>query len=580
MEWEEDDAGLRCSSSTPFSTRVKTKISKRKKTSMIHDEGDDRKKSLVTGGRKGKEKLIKDEGICSKGNKVDISIDVFVFEFERCELKNKGVDLPALEVVALTFEVVAPELAESTGSPSLKTIDQDAPFASNSQTSPEIQSTVISDDVKKENHDLNVHMNNNPFFGIPTLENNYESSSLDVIPTVVHIAAPNSKHVTTWTEDHPLDNIIDELGPVSIILQFHEQVFFCYYDAFLTSIEPNTYKDALTQSCWIKAMQEELNEYEHLENKARLVAHGYRQEEGIDFAKSFAPVARLDAIRIFLSFAAHMNMIVYQMDVKKAFLNGNMREEVYVSPSDEFVDQDNLKYVYKLKKALYGLKQASRAWYDLLSKFLLSQKFSKGTMDPTLFIRRQGKDILLPEPKDLPRDIPLDSVEVVRYDEKMSKSSIYTDQQGTVVIATVFEELTKILSSIFVDYLYHKPAGVDYTIKVGISSLLKCTFAIRQVTYVDVPDALVEYLQIGEKTSRSSLNTLLHVSWTYMERGIWKGLLIPMGDHGLDSLILLEAVASQDLRLNHAFIGVFRANNNVNVICQSPIFNDSKTRKH
>nr|GEU88355.1 hypothetical protein [Tanacetum cinerariifolium] len=74
MEWEEDDAGSRCSSSTPFSTRVKTKISKRKKTSVIHDKGDDRNKSLVTGGRKGKEKVIEDEGICRKGNKVDVSI--------------------------------------------------------------------------------------------------------------------------------------------------------------------------------------------------------------------------------------------------------------------------------------------------------------------------------------------------------------------------------------------------------------------------------------------------------------------------------------------------------------------------
>ncbi|GJV62545.1 retrovirus-related pol polyprotein from transposon TNT 1-94 [Tanacetum coccineum] len=90
-----------------------------------------------------------------------------------------------------------------------------------------------------------------------------------------------------------------------------------------------------------------------------------------------------------------MNMAVYQMDVKTTFLNGILREEVYVSQSDGFVDQENLNHVYKLKKALYGLKQAPRAWYDLLSKFLLSMEFSKRTVDPTLFIRRQGKDILL-----------------------------------------------------------------------------------------------------------------------------------------------------------------------------------------
>ncbi|GJS88076.1 retrovirus-related pol polyprotein from transposon TNT 1-94 [Tanacetum coccineum] len=287
-----------------------------------------------------------------------------------------SVDHPAPKVIAPIVEAVAPEPAASIGSPSSTTVDQDAPSASNSQTIPETQSLVISNDTKY----------------------------------------------------HPLDNIIGELGrPGSTRLQLHEQALFCYYDAFLISVEPKNYKDALTQACWIEAMQEELNEFERLEvwelvprpdkvmvitlkwiykvkldelggilkNKARLVARGYRQEEGINFEESFAPVARLDAIRIFLAFAAHMNMIVYQMDVKTTFLNDIMYEEVYISQPDGFVDQDNLNHVYKLKKALYGLKQAPRAWYDLLSKFLLSQEFSKGTVDPTLFIRRQGKDILL-----------------------------------------------------------------------------------------------------------------------------------------------------------------------------------------
>ncbi|GKC59579.1 retrovirus-related pol polyprotein from transposon TNT 1-94 [Tanacetum coccineum] len=95
-----------------------------------------------------------------------------------------------------------------------------------------------------------------------------------------------------------------------------------------------------------------------------------------------------------------MNMIVYQIDVKMTFLNGILREAVYVSQPDGFVDQDNPNHVYKLKKDLYGLKQAPRTWYDLLSKFLLSQEFSKGTVDPTLFIRIQSKDILLAKPTE------------------------------------------------------------------------------------------------------------------------------------------------------------------------------------
>ncbi|GKF30791.1 retrovirus-related pol polyprotein from transposon TNT 1-94, partial [Tanacetum coccineum] len=203
-------------------------------------------------------------------------------------------------------------------------------------------------------------------------------------------------HVNKWTKDHPLDNIIGELEkPVSTILQLHEQDLFCYYYAFLTpELVPRPDKVTVITLKWIYNVKlDELGGI--LKNKAQLIVSGYRQEEGIDFEESFAPVARLDAIRIFLAFAAHMNMIVHQMDVKTAFLNGIMREEVYVSQPDGFVDKDNLNLMYKLKKALYGLKQAPRAWYDLLSKFLLSQEFSKGIVDPTLFIKRQAKHILL-----------------------------------------------------------------------------------------------------------------------------------------------------------------------------------------
>nr|GEX08248.1 retrovirus-related Pol polyprotein from transposon TNT 1-94 [Tanacetum cinerariifolium] len=237
------------------------------------------------------------------------------------------VDHPALKVIGPIAEVVAPEPAASTSSPSLTTIDQDAPLPSNSQTITKTQSSIIPGDVEDDNHDLDVaHINNDSFFGILIVE----------------------------TKDHPLENIIGELArPVSTRLQLHEQALFCYYDAFLTYVKPKTYKDALTQSCWIEAMHKELNEFERLEvwelvaqpdkvmvitlkwiykvkldelggilkNKARLVARGYRQEEGIDFEESFAPVARIESIRIFLAFVAHINIVVYQMDVKTAFLN-------------------------------------------------------------------------------------------------------------------------------------------------------------------------------------------------------------------------------------------------------------------
>ncbi|GJV33040.1 putative ribonuclease H-like domain-containing protein [Tanacetum coccineum] len=246
-------------------------------------------------------------------------------------------------------------------------------------------------------------MNNDPFFGIPIPKDvSKASSSSDVIPTIVHTAAPHSEHITKWTKDHPLDNIIGEIErPISTRLQLHEQALFSMQEELneferlkVWELVPCPDKLMVITLKWIyKVKLDELGGI--LKNKARLVAHGYRQEEGIDFEEFFDPVGRLDAIRIFLAYAAHMNMIIYQMDVKTTFLNGILRKEVYVSQLDGFGDKDNLNHVYKLKKALYGLKQAPHAWYDLLSKFLLSQKFFKGTLDPTLFLRRQGKDILL-----------------------------------------------------------------------------------------------------------------------------------------------------------------------------------------
>ncbi|GJT61683.1 retrovirus-related pol polyprotein from transposon TNT 1-94 [Tanacetum coccineum] len=122
---------------------------------------------------------------------------------------------------------------------------------------------------------------------------------------------------------------------------------------------------------------------------------GYRQEEGIDFEESFAPVARIEDIRIFLAYVAHKSFTVFQMDMKNAFLHGTLKEDVYVCQPEGFMDADHPSHVYKLKKALYGLKQAPRAWYDELSSFLLQNHFFKGTIDPTLFIRRFDDDILV-----------------------------------------------------------------------------------------------------------------------------------------------------------------------------------------
>ncbi|GJR48280.1 putative ribonuclease H-like domain-containing protein [Tanacetum coccineum] len=255
-----------------------------------------------------------------------------------------------------------------------------------------------------------------------------QSSSGDV-----SIAEPNqvtqpSDHLRKWSKDHPLDNIVGNPSrPVSTRKQLASDALWCCFHTELSKVKPKNFKMAVTEDSWFEAMQNEIHEFDRLKvwvlvpkpkgvmiialkwiykvkldeygdvlkNKARLVAKGYRQEEGIDFEESFAPVARIEAIRIFIANAATKNMIIYQMDVKTAFLNGDLQEEVFVSQPEGFEDPDNPTHVYRLKKALYGLKQAPRAWYDTLSKFLMANNFFKGAVDPTLFTRKSGKHILL-----------------------------------------------------------------------------------------------------------------------------------------------------------------------------------------
>nr|GEU57162.1 retrovirus-related Pol polyprotein from transposon TNT 1-94 [Tanacetum cinerariifolium] len=257
--------------------------------------------------------------------------------FDELLAPTPSVNPSAPEVIAPLAEVVPPEHPELTGSPSSTIVDQDAPSPSKSQTTPETQPPVIPHDVKEDNHDIEVaHIGNDPFFGMPIPEVASDQSS-----------STDSTHIKAMQED------LDEFK--------HLEVW---------ELVPRPDKVMVITLKWIyKVKLDELGGI--LKNKAHLVARGYHQEEGINFEESFAPVARLEAIRIFLTYVAHKNMVVCQMDVKTAFLNGNMREEVYVSQPDGFVHSDNPNHVYKLKKALYGLKQAPRAW---TTDFLKSQR--------------------------------------------------------------------------------------------------------------------------------------------------------------------------------------------------------------
>jgi hypothetical protein len=201
---------------------------------------------------------------------------------------------------------------------------------------------------------------------------------------------------------------------------------FCEHYSFVSSIAAYRVEDALRDSDWVLAMQEELNNFirnevwhlvprpnqnvvgtkwvyrnkqdEHdvvTRNKARLVAIGYSQVEGLDFGETYAPVARLESILILLAYATHHGYKLYQMDVKSSFLNGPIKEEIYVEQPPGIEDSEYPNHVYKLSKALDGLKQAPRAWYECLRDFLITNGFKVGKADPTLFTKTIAKDLFV-----------------------------------------------------------------------------------------------------------------------------------------------------------------------------------------
>ncbi|GKD55799.1 retrovirus-related pol polyprotein from transposon TNT 1-94 [Tanacetum coccineum] len=205
-----------------------------------------------------------------------------------------------------------------------------------------------------------------PFVNVfaPDLTSEASSSGEIMMPEPNQSTQPY-EHIRKWTDSHPLDNIIrNPSRPVSTRKQLATDALCHEFDRLdVWELVPPPNSAMIIALKWIYKVK--LDEYgDVLKNKARLVAKGFRQEEGLDFEESFAPVARLEAIRIFIANAASKNMTVYQMDIKTAFLNGELKEEVYVHQPEGFVDPERLHHVYRLRKALYGLKQAPRAWYD------------------------------------------------------------------------------------------------------------------------------------------------------------------------------------------------------------------------
>jgi hypothetical protein len=200
-----------------------------------------------------------------------------------------------------------------------------------------------------------------------------------------------------------------------------------YHVALLSMNEPKNFEESNQHDDWIRAMNEELDQIEKnntwelvprpedknvigskwvfknkmnekgqvVRNKARLVCKGYAQVEGRDFDENFAPVARLEAIRMFLAYSCHKNFKIYQVDVQSTFLNGDLEEEVYMEQPEGFSLTDNPNYVCKMKTTLYGLKQAPRTWYYRLNIFLQNKGFKKGIVDNNLYIKSEGDNLLI-----------------------------------------------------------------------------------------------------------------------------------------------------------------------------------------
>nr|GEY77990.1 uncharacterized mitochondrial protein AtMg00810-like [Tanacetum cinerariifolium] len=304
---------------------------------------------------------------------MNVSFDellAMAFEQSSSKLGLNSMTSGHITTVRTVLPAQEPQVRQS--STASTTIADIAPIPTNS-SSLATNILITSQDVDELNPNAMIDDNMfvNPFAN-PSTSAIAASSSQNVDPSNMHTFYRPYPHEFQWTKDHPLEQVIGEPSrPVVTRNQLRSNGDMCMYTLTVSTLEPKTVKEAMTDPAWIDSMQEELLQFKRLN------------------------LWVMEAIRIFLAYAAHKLFMVFQMDVKTAFLHGSLKEDVYVSQPKGFIDADHPSHVYKLKKALYGLKQAPRAWYNELSKFLLQNHFFKGTIDPTLFIRRFQDDILV-----------------------------------------------------------------------------------------------------------------------------------------------------------------------------------------
>ncbi|KAK1558510.1 hypothetical protein Q3G72_003173 [Acer saccharum] len=297
---------------------------------------------------------------------------------------------------------------------------------------------------------LSVMESSNVVFDDTRLKSNDHEEEVifsDGSPLEEVVVSPNVGTSNVNNDDtHPIDRVplLDSKEPAPWVRKFHDKediirevnegvrtrrqlANLISYTCYTSQIEPKKVEEALNDEFWVLAMQEELNQFERNEvwtlvprpkttnvigtkwifrnksdedgnivrNKARLVAQGYSQIEGIDFEETFAPIARLESIRLLLSISCVHKFKLHQMDVKSAFLNGFLQEEVFVEQPKGFVDAHHPNHFYRLKKALYGLKQEPRAWYERLTQFLVDNNYIRGSVDKTLFIKRDNDELFI-----------------------------------------------------------------------------------------------------------------------------------------------------------------------------------------
>nr|GEW25063.1 retrovirus-related Pol polyprotein from transposon TNT 1-94 [Tanacetum cinerariifolium] len=310
------------------------------------------------------------------------------------------------------------------------------------------------------------------------------------------------------TKVHPIHKII---GDSKLSVRTRGQLAnSCLFSCLLSSIEPANMAEALTDADWVSAIQEELDQFASLKvwrlvsrpkgksviktkwnfknkkdesslvirKKARLVAVSYSQQEGIDYDETFAPAARIEAIHLFLAYAAHKDFTVYQMDVKTTFLNGILKEEVYVGQHPGFVSKQYPDHVYALDKALYGLKQAPRAWYDVLSQFLIESCFQKGSIDTALSLKRKQNCVSISTAESeyvavsgCCAQVPWMRTQLTNYGFFFEKVPIYCDSKSAIAIScnSVQHTRTKHID-VRIDDLFDRLQGSRYLSKIDLRS--------------------------------------------------------------------------------------------------------------